>query len=278
MFHKLLLAVVFAVFSTSANAESTTRRFLLDTLGSRTALSLKISAIKSLKEEVSNADVSRSLFNILVNTKAASLARQEALKSLVPVTRSSNITRKLTTLFHREKDLAVKTVLVKSLWLAAAGNNRVRRFLTSVLYNSPEDELKSAAAFALQATMTSSLAARPLLNVARNTGNATEVRVEALKSLFFYNNSSVDRSFQQLASDESEDTEVRIASLKLLIGYPISNTKRRFLMNLSQTSADEMVRVAAIDALRVNLNQDDIRYFHLFKNPKTGELRDPLLD
>jgi hypothetical protein len=278
MLRKLLLTVLISFFATSAFADNTTRRFLLNTLSSRAPLAVQVNAIKVLKEEVGNSEIERTLLSIVKNTTIASELRQEALKSLVPVSRSNTVTRTLTTLFTREQDLDVKVVLVKSLWLAAASDHKLRRFLTNILLRDTDVELRKAAAFALQATINSSSSASPLLNVARNSSLDSDLRVEALKSLFFYNSSSVDRFLQQLSYNEGEDTPVRVASLKLLAGYPLSSSKRRFLMNLAQMTSDDSVRIAATDALRIKLSQEDVRYFHLFKNPKTGDLRDPLLD
>ena len=278
MLKKILLGALITLFATSAFADNRTRSFLLNTLRSRAPLNVQINAVKVLNEEVGSSEAERALLNIVKDKNAASKLRQEALKSLVPISRSDTITRTLTSLYSREQDLDVKVVLVKSLWLAAASNNRIRRFLTSILLGDQEVRLQKAAAFALQATVNSSTAAAPLLKVIKNSSFDSELRVQALKSLFFYNSSNVDRFLQQLAYNEGEDTSVRVASLKLLVGYPISSTKRRFLINLALMTSDDTVRIAATDSLRVKLSQQDVRYFHLFKNPKTGDLRDPLLD
>jgi hypothetical protein len=278
---KQVLFLFWAIFSTTVYADLETRSFLLQSISSRSELSTRVSAVKSLKELVGNSDVSRSLLKLAGEVSQNIKLRQEAFSSLVPVSRSSRISRTLLSIYKKEQNVALKVSLLRSLWLAASTDQTVRRFIQKILLNSQDanDSLRQAAAFALQATINSSRAARPLTNIIQNANNSIELRVQALKSLFFYkHNNIVERLFKALAYDESEKEEVRVTALKLLMGHPSSSTKRRYLIDLSRRTYSDVVRNAAIDALRLNYNQQDIRYFHLFKNPKTGDLRDPLLD
>jgi len=278
MFKKLVLLTLCLGFATEVLATSETRRFLLSSLQTRNSEAVKVASIKALRDFAGQNDVERALLNLIQNNNELLALRQAAVETLVPFTRSSNLSRRIVALYTRETNVEMKKTILRSLWLAASSNNTTERFLTNVLHRELDQELRQAAAFGLMATITSTSKAQNMLNILRNRTLNTNLRVEALKSLFFWRNNRVENVLEALAYDKTEDSAVRAACLKLYMSYPQSSSKRRYLMNLSRVSTNEQVKVAATDALRVQINQEDVRFFHLYKNPKTGELRNPLLD
>lgn len=278
MLKKLVLVTLALMMTSEVFASSESRRFLLSSLQTRANLGVKIASVKSLRDFAGQNDVERALLNLIQNGNEPVALRQAAMESLVPFTRSSNLTRRIMAQYTREFNPAMKRTILRSLWLAAASNSNVERFLLRVANTEFSQELKEAAVFGLQATVNSSTKARNMMTLVLNRTLSPSLRLEALKSLFFYKNNRVEDMLEHIIVDRTELPQMRAASLRMLMTYPVSSSKRRFIMNVANTAFNRDVKIAAVDALRTMMNQEDVRFFHLYKNPKTGEMRNPLLD
>ena len=276
---KLMFLITVIFLSLSVNANTPNARFLLATFNTRTALPEQLAAAKTLLQYSGETQVQRQLLNLLQTSATPVALKIAAVESLCFQAINSNISRELLRSYGVERDLQLKVAIVKSLFLATNQNRDARNFVTRVLQNEEEPVLSEAAIFALASISGDQQVARLLTNIMTDSRSDEIVRVAAIKALFWQRNLDLQRELIRLISNVREVTSVRVAGLQLLrIVWAASNSKDNFFSDLAENDASSDVRLAALDALRPQLEERDIRWFKLYRNPVTGALRNPLED
>lgn len=274
----IILLISFAFASQALAADTTTKRFLLSALSSRAGNEIKIAAVKSLREYASDNQTLTTLKSIVLDRQADSLLRQEAVKVLAPELVNQRTSLDIVRMYRVETDMDVKVAILKSLYLAAAGNRDMQNFVMKEFFTANNAELQKAALFGLLASASNSRIGDELVRIAADKNLEADVRVEALKSLYIYNVRRKEDLVEHLAQSESEPTTVRVAALKIIQTLPQSSSKRDFLMNVVNRASELDVRLAALDALKTLIDEKDIQWFRLHRDPRSGFTRNPLLD
>jgi hypothetical protein len=147
--------------------------------------------------------------------------------------------------------------------------------MMNVISNESHLELRKAAVFGLLASVNSSSKARNLMNILGNRNESQELRVEVLKTLFWYKDSRKERLIIQLANDTSEDRLVRLAAIKGIETLNRSSTNRNYLTRIARMDSDPEIKAEALRALKFKLSEKDIRWWRLSRDPQ-GNPRNPL--
>lgn len=239
---------------------------------------MQVAAAKALSQFVSENETIRTLLAVAKDSGFETRVRVEAVKSLATEAQNSRTHRELIALYERESDLKLKAWILKSLYLAAP-QSQVRNFLENVLKTERNDELLKAAAFAVMTTATTNSTTRILTIIINDNRFSDDVKVEALKSLFWLRKRDFYDFLENIALNKNVGTLVRVASVKLLqVAFHQSNERVNFLTGLAARETNLEVRLAALDALRPRFEERDVRWFHLARDPHSTYTRNPLED
>lgn len=262
--------------STSVFANSNTTRLLLREVQYSADTPVRVSAVDTLRDFLTDSDVERTLLSVLENIGEDRQVRMAAVKALSTQGDEKKIYDTIVRAHDQSNDTVFRATCLQALYKAAPRNNQVQRGLISNLLNAPSVEIRRASAFGLMASTSDRTAADALTNVALNPRNDVRQRIEAIKSLYAKSTDSRLRgNIQAIAENGADNLEVRVAAVRFMTTFPQGTRARNVLERLIELGGNSSVRSMAAQAIRFNLRENDVRWFHLPVDPRGNISRDP---
>ncbi len=264
------------LLSTSVFANSNTIRLLLREVQYSSDTPVRVSAVETLRDFVTDNDVERTLINVVSNTAEDRLVRIAAVKTLSPEADERNIYQAIVNAHDQSSDTEFRAICLQAMYLSATKNNNIQRGMIANLLNAPAVEIRRAAAFGLMASTEDRNVRESLTNVAMNPRNDVRQRVEAIKSLYARSTDSrLRQNIQAVAENGNDNLSVRVAAIRFMTTFPQGTRARNVLERLIELGGDSRVRSMAAQAVRFNLREADVRWFHLTTDPRGNFSRDP---
>lgn len=264
------------LISTSVFANSNTIKLLLREVQYSNDTPVRVSAVETLRDFTTDNDVERTLINVIANVGEERSVRMAAIKALSPKASDRKIYDTIVKAHDQSNDTEFRATALQALYLAAAKNNNVQRGLIANLLNAPAVEIRRAAAFGLMSSTSDRNVRDSLTNVAMNPRNDVRQRIEAIKSLYSRSTDSrLRQNIQAIAENAGDNLEVRVAAIRYMTTYPQGTRARNILERLIEMGGDTRVRSMAAQAVRFNLRENDVRWFHLPTDPRGDFSRDP---
>jgi hypothetical protein len=262
--------------TTSVFANSNTTRLLLREVQYSADTPVRISAVDTLRDFLSDSDVERTLLNVVQNVGEDRLVRMASVKALSTVASERKIYDVIVRAHDQSNDTAFRATCLQALYKAAAKSSQIQRGLISNLLNAPAVEIRRASAFGLMQSTSDRTASDALTNVAMNPRNDVRQRIEAIKSLYAKSTDSRLRgNIQAIAENGSDNLEVRVAAVRFMTTFPQGTRARNVLERIIELGGNSSVRAMAAQAIRFNLRENDVRWFHLSVDPRGNISRDP---
>lgn len=264
------------LLSTSVFANSNTIRLLLREVQYSNETLVRISAIETLRDFTTDNDVERTLLNVLGNVGEDRFVRMAAVKTLSPMAHDRTVYDVIVRAHDQSNDTEFRATCLQAMYKSAAKNNNIQRGMIANLLNAPAVEIRRAAAFGLMASTGDRNVRDALGNVALNTRNDVRQRIEAIKSLYSRSTDSrLRQSVQSIAENTGDNLDVRVAAIRYMTTYPQGTRARNVLERLLETGGNANIRSMAAQAVRFNLREGDVRWFHLTVDPRGDIARDP---
>ncbi|MBI3552725.1 MAG: HEAT repeat domain-containing protein [Elusimicrobia bacterium] len=201
---------------------------LLESAGSDRELeSVRREAIKSLAWAAQHFNTKDKLLSIANDSRQTDSLRAIALKSLYVVTNMNDVKSSLQdTLKNGRESFSVRAAAAWSLWTQAQNDYGVRGNMLEVAQNSSEsDELRVEAVKSLYAAMTDWNAKNAVWDLSRNESLDESIREAATLCLHLVNNDWSVRNYLQDASKSSTNAKVKLAAIKALGGPSMELTR-----------------------------------------------------
>jgi hypothetical protein len=248
---------------------------LMDLLEDRDA-EVRVSALKTARHQLGfHTRVRAKVMEMARDGREEVSVRREAARSLYWVSNMSEPRDLLLDLAKRDREVPVRVMAYKALFLAAAQFNDVRDDLLDAARGERDPEARRAAIWALFDSTGDSDVVRVLKDIVVSYREDAATRAEAVKSLYLaMNRSEVRDAVLELAKSYREDGAVRIPAI-----YALSNARGlsdvdRALEDMIRGS-DREIKLAAIKA-----STDDVAffrsYFHLGLKPHPNQYIPPI--
>ncbi|MFT6070597.1 MAG: hypothetical protein ACJAT2_003034 [Bacteriovoracaceae bacterium] len=262
--------------STSIFANSTTTRLLLREVQYSADTPVRVSAVETLKDFLSDSEVERTLLNVLQNVGEDRNVRIATVKALSTQADEKKIYDVIVRAHDQSNDTVFRATCLQALYKAAPRSNQIERGLISNLLNAPAVEIRRASAFGLMAATNDRTVSDALTNVAMNPRNDVRQRIEAIKSLYAKSTDSRLRTnIQAIAENGGDNLDVRVAAVRFMTTFPQGTRARNVLERIIELGGNSSVRSMAAQAIRFNLRENDVRWFHLPVDPRGNINRDP---
>lgn len=264
------------LLSTSVFANSGTIRLLLREVQYSNDTPVRVSAIDTLRDFTTDNDVERTLLNVLGNVGEERLVRMAAVKALSAKAGESKISKVIVLAHDQSNDTEFRATCLQALYKSAARDNKIQRGLIANLLNAPAVQIRRAAAFGLMASTGDRAVRDNLTAVAMNPRNDVRQRIEAIKSLYARSTDSrLRQNIQAVAENTGDNLDVRVAAIRFMTTFPQGTRARNVLERLLELGGNSNVRSMAAQAVRFNLREADVRWFHLSVDPRGDIQRDP---
>lgn len=264
------------LLSTSVFANSNTIRLLLREIQYSTDTPVRVSAVDTLRDFTTDGDVKRTLLRVIENVGEDRLVRMAAVKALASQADDRTIYQTITRAHDQSADTEFRATCLQAMYLAATKNNQIQRGLIANLLNAPAVEIRRAAAFGLMSSTGDRAVRDALTSVALNMRNDVRHRVEAIKSLYARSTDSrLRQNIQNIVENNGDNLTVRVAAIRYMTTFPQGTRARNVLERLIEIGNNSSVRSMAAQAIRFNLREADVRWFHLTTDPRGNFSRDP---
>lgn len=266
------------LISTSVFANSNTTRLLLKEVQFSSETLVRVSAVETLRDFTTDNEVERTLLNVIANVGEDRFVRMASVKALSSMANDKSVYDVIVRAHDQSNDTEFRATCLQAMYKSAAKNNNIQRGLISNLLNAPSVEIRRAAAFGLMASTGDRNVRDALANVALNPRNDIRQRIESIKSLYARSTDSRLRTtIQNIAQNNADNLDVRVAAIRFMTTYPQGTRARNVLERLLETGSNTGVRAMAAQAIRFNLREGDVRWFHLTVDPRGDFARDPFV-
>lgn len=272
----LVLGLFTCALAGQAMADSQVISTLLNELNRSFDATVQRELVKTLRTYNQDSGVRYALLGQLNNTMNYHNVRIEAARSLSNLVENSEVSQALIRAHDTSQDVVFRAEILKSLYLLAPRDQRVRQVLIRNIQGNHDERIKVASAFALMKTIDDTTVRQELTNLARNRFLSANVRTAILKSLYHGISYPEIRSVVQgIALDSNEDIDLRGSATRILSIFPQGRAQRSALFNILSNSQHASLRAKAASGLKLQMTEEDVRWLSLPTDPRSGLSRDP---